>query len=83
MLIINADDLGRSKVITDNIISCFMQKRIHTVSAMVFMEDSERASKLTAENNIPVGLHINFIQHLALLQAVFKSASLRHVEMDL
>jgi len=60
MLIINADDLGRTKDITDRIFACHKHMRIHSASAMTFMEDSERAAELVAESGLPVGLHLNF-----------------------
>ena len=60
MIIINADDWGRSRVDTEAIQVCYMQQRITSVSAMVFMEDSERAAKLAKEIGMDVGLHLNF-----------------------
>ncbi len=43
MIVINADDLGRTEAETEAALSCFNQGRITSTSAMVFMEDSERA----------------------------------------
>ena len=60
MLIINADDFGKDMVTTDNIVFCFREKRITSTSAMVFMQDSERAASAGLENNLEVGLHLNF-----------------------
>lgn len=60
MLIINADDWGRSKIATDAATTCFQNGRISSTSAMVFMADSERAAKVAKEINIDVGLHLNF-----------------------
>jgi predicted glycoside hydrolase/deacetylase ChbG (UPF0249 family) len=60
MLIINADDFGRSGVETDAALGCYQEGRITSVSAMVFMEDSERAAELAKENELDVGLHLNF-----------------------
>jgi len=60
MLIINADDWGRSVVETDAARRCYGAGRITSVSAMVFMEDSERAAELAKENELDVGLHLNF-----------------------
>lgn len=60
MLIINADDYGGSVDATDNILVCYKHRRITSASAMVFMADSERATELSLENNIDVGLHLNF-----------------------
>jgi len=64
MLIINADDFGRSRLATDRILSCFKQDRVTSTSAMVFMEDSQRAAALAKEYNLDVGLHFNFTQEL-------------------
>jgi len=60
MLIINADDWGRSVAETDAALKCYKDGRITSVSAMVFMEDSERAAELAKENELDVGLHLNF-----------------------
>jgi len=60
MLIINADDLGRSVVETDAALRCYSAGRITSVSAMVFMSDSERAAELANGNGLDVGLHLNF-----------------------
>lgn len=67
MLIINADDFGRSRLATDRILSCYKQGRVTSTSAMVFMEDSQRAAYLAREHNIDVGLHLNFTQELTQL----------------
>jgi chitin disaccharide deacetylase len=60
MLIINADDWGRSLAETDAALECYKAGRITSVSAMVFMGDSERAAELAKENKLDVGLHLNF-----------------------
>jgi hypothetical protein len=60
MLIINADDWGRSVAETDAALKCCKGGRITSLSAMVFMEDSERAADLAKENQLDVGLHLNF-----------------------
>ena len=62
MLIVNADDWGRSAAETDVALACFSQGRITSVTAMVFMADSERAAGIALERNIPVGLHLNFTE---------------------
>jgi predicted glycoside hydrolase/deacetylase ChbG (UPF0249 family) len=62
MLIVNADDWGRSRAETDAILQCHLGGHITSVSAMVFMEDSERAAGLAGENRVDVGLHLNFSQ---------------------
>jgi len=52
MLIINADDWGRSVAETDAALRCYKGGRTTSVSAMVFMEDSERAAELAKENEL-------------------------------
>lgn len=63
MLIVNADDLGRCAVATDRIMVCFAANRISAASAMVFMQDSERAAALAKASGLDVGLHINFTEN--------------------
>jgi chitin disaccharide deacetylase len=60
MLIINADDWGRSVEETDAAFRCYKAGRITSVTAMVFMADSERAARLANTNGLEVGLHLNF-----------------------
>jgi predicted glycoside hydrolase/deacetylase ChbG (UPF0249 family) len=61
MLIINADDWGRSVTETDAAIRCYRAGRVTSASAMVFMADSERAAKLAKDHQVDdVGLHLNF-----------------------
>ena len=62
MLTVNADDFGRCVVATDRTIACFAANRINSASAMVFMEDSERAAALAMSLGLNVGLHINFTE---------------------
>jgi chitin disaccharide deacetylase len=59
LLIINADDWGQDRQTTDRILECAVRQRISTVSAMVFMEDSERAATLSREHGVYAGLHLN------------------------
>jgi predicted glycoside hydrolase/deacetylase ChbG (UPF0249 family) len=59
MLIVNADDWGRSEKETDAALACFLKGRVTSVSAMVFMADSERAAKLATTHNVDAGLHLN------------------------
>jgi chitin disaccharide deacetylase len=59
LLIINADDWGRNNTTTDRIAECAVRGAISSVSAMVFMDDSERASALASEREIDAGLHLN------------------------
>ena len=65
MLIINADDWGRSAAETDAALEAYEKGRITSVSAMVFMADSERAAKIALERGIPTGLHINLNEHFS------------------
>ena len=60
MLIINADDWGRSVAETDAALRCYMERRILSVSAMVCMGDSERAAEMAKEHQLDAGLHLNF-----------------------
>jgi len=46
MLIVNADDWGRSLAETDAALRCLKRGRITSVSAMVFMQDFKRAARL-------------------------------------
>lgn len=62
MLIITADDYGKSRPATDSILECQAKARLTTASAMVFMEDSARAAALSLETGMEVGLHLNFTQ---------------------
>jgi predicted glycoside hydrolase/deacetylase ChbG (UPF0249 family) len=62
VLIINADDWGRSAVETDTALECHLKSRVTAVSAMVFMRDSQRAARVARDHGIDVGLHINFSQ---------------------
>ena len=59
MIIINADDLGRSKPETDAALSCYTAGRITSATAMVFMADSERAAEMAKSAGLDVGLHLN------------------------
>jgi chitin disaccharide deacetylase len=62
MLIINADDWGRSRMETDAALQCFQHGAITRVSAMVFMEDSERAAEVAKSCGVDVGLHLNLTE---------------------
>ena len=59
-LILNADDWGRDHINTDRTYDCFQRGTVSAVSAMVFMEDSERAAERARERGIDAGLHLNF-----------------------
>lgn len=58
-LIVNADDFGRSRETTDRTRDCLVRGAVSAVSAMVFMEDSDRAAALALESGIDAGLHLN------------------------
>jgi predicted glycoside hydrolase/deacetylase ChbG (UPF0249 family) len=60
LLIVNADDWGRDQETTDRIFDCLARRTVSSVSAMVFMEDSDRAAAIVRERRIDVGLHLNF-----------------------
>lgn len=60
LLIVNADDWGRSPKETDAILDCVLRGAVSSGSAMVFMEDSERSAVIAQEKDIDVGLHLNF-----------------------
>lgn len=59
-LIINADDWGRNNQATDRTLGCILRRAVSSVSAMVFMEDSERAAAIARSKGIDAGLHLNF-----------------------
>ena len=59
-LIVNADDWGRDRETTQRTLDCLGKKTVSSVSAMVFMEDSERASAIALDSGIDAGLHLNF-----------------------
>lgn len=60
MLVVNADDWGRDRDTTARIGECVRAGGVSSVSAMVFMEDSERAAAVARESGIDAGLHLNF-----------------------
>jgi predicted glycoside hydrolase/deacetylase ChbG (UPF0249 family) len=60
MLIINADDWGRSVEETEAALEAIKAGTVTSVSAMMFMGDSDRAAELSQEHGVDVGLHLNF-----------------------
>ena len=62
MLIINADDWGGARADTDAALSCYREGSITSVTAMVFMDDSERAAELARNAGIEVGFHLNLFE---------------------
>jgi predicted glycoside hydrolase/deacetylase ChbG (UPF0249 family) len=65
MLIINADDWGRSEAATDRAALCYKDRRISSATAMVFMADSARGAEMATALKIDVGLHINFSEEFS------------------
>ena len=65
MLILTADDHGRTSRATDSVLRCGADRRISCASAMVFMADSERAATLAGDSAIEFGLHLNFTEPLS------------------
>lgn len=60
MLIVNADDYGRSDPASDAILECFDHHRISSTSAMVYMQGSARAASKAQGRGLDIGLHLNF-----------------------
>ena len=60
VLIVNADDWGRDRETTDRTLDCILCRSVSSVSAMTFMEDSERAAAIARDHGIDAGLHLNF-----------------------
>lgn len=61
-LIVNADDWGRDRATTDRTFECTALGTVSSVSAMVFMADSERAAEIAVRSGIDAGLHLNFTE---------------------
>jgi chitin disaccharide deacetylase len=59
-LIVNADDWGCDRETTDKTADCVSRGSVSAVSAMVLMQDSERAAAIARERGIDCGLHLNF-----------------------
>jgi predicted glycoside hydrolase/deacetylase ChbG (UPF0249 family) len=62
MLIITADDWGRTSAETDAALACWRDGLVTAVSAMVFMADSARAAVLARREPLEVGLHLNLTE---------------------
>ncbi|HEX5412884.1 MAG TPA: ChbG/HpnK family deacetylase [Terriglobia bacterium] len=58
-LIVNADDWGCDHLSTDRTLECVLRGAVSSVSAMVFMQDSERAAGIARVRGIDAGLHLN------------------------
>ncbi|HUO24543.1 MAG TPA: ChbG/HpnK family deacetylase [Candidatus Aquilonibacter sp.] len=74
-LIVNADDWGRNRQTTQPILDCLRKGSVSAVSAMVFMEDSERAAAVARESKVDAGLHLN-------LTAAFSGAAVPQALAD-
>src|SRR4051812_44794927 len=61
-VIVNADDWGAQAVTTDRILDCIRHGSVSSTSAMVFMEDSERAADVAREYGVSTGLHLNLTE---------------------
>jgi len=59
-LVVNADDWGRDRDTTARTLDCILRGSVSSVSAMVFMADSEWAAEIVRERGIDAGLHLNF-----------------------
>jgi predicted glycoside hydrolase/deacetylase ChbG (UPF0249 family) len=64
MLIVNADDWGRSELETNAALDCYRRGTITSASAMMFMKDSERAAELAKRHALDIGLHLNLDEKL-------------------
>jgi len=62
MLIVNADDWGRSVEETDRALCCAQNGCVTSVTAMVFMQDSHRAATIAKDKSLDAGLHLNLSQ---------------------
>lgn len=62
MLIITADDFGKNVLATDRIFRCFEHGTVTSASAMVFMEDSERAVEVARGSDLEIGVHLNMTE---------------------
>lgn len=67
-MIINADDWGRDIDTTNRTLDCIVQETVSSVSAMVCMEDSERAAELARQHRVDAGLHLNFTMPFSVQQ---------------
>jgi chitin disaccharide deacetylase len=72
MLIINADDWGYDAHTTERVLTCVERGSISSVSAMVFMEDSENAAAVARDRRIDAGLHLNLDTPFTRLPATSK-----------
>jgi chitin disaccharide deacetylase len=59
LLILNADDWGRDHNTTEQTLECIGRGVVSSVSAMMFMKDSERGAAIARDRRIDAGLHLN------------------------
>ena len=78
ILIINADDWGLNCGATNQTLECLRRKAVSSVSAMVFMGDSQRAARLALEDGIDAGLHLNLTTRFSRVE--IPDALMRHHE---
>jgi chitin disaccharide deacetylase len=78
VLIINADDWGRNREATDRTLECILRNSVSSVSAMLYMEDSERGAQLALEAGVDAGLHLNLTTPFSA--AGIPASLLRHHE---
>lgn len=64
-VIVNADDWGSDAFATDRILECATAGVLSSTSAMVFMQDSERAAELALAHAVDCGLHLNLTQEFS------------------
>jgi predicted glycoside hydrolase/deacetylase ChbG (UPF0249 family) len=62
LLIVNADDWGGEERSTDAIHEAFRGGLVTSTTAMVYMDDSDRAASIARAAGLPVGLHLNLTQ---------------------
>jgi len=77
-LIINADDWGLDVSTTDAIFQCIRRGTVSSTSAMVFMEDSDRAAHLARDYRVDAGLHVNFTTPFSALSCTSKLLERQH-----
>jgi predicted glycoside hydrolase/deacetylase ChbG (UPF0249 family) len=82
MLIVNADDWGLRPEITDAILECRRAGAVTCASAMVHMEDSVRAASLAAEEDLPLGLHLNLTTPFTAAEAPVERRSRQQRAVD-
>jgi predicted glycoside hydrolase/deacetylase ChbG (UPF0249 family) len=62
MIIITADDVGRSVADTDAAATLAALGRVTSMSVMVFMKDTQRAAALASDMPVDAGLHLNLCE---------------------